>query len=135
MFDVVGSIAQAGGVEDVDRDAGDVKGFAHDVAGGARLGGNDGTLFANEGVEQAGFASVRFASDDKVDAIVHQAALGALCKQAGEAFAPVVQTRFEVAFAEVVVFFFGEVQRSFDVGAQGEQFSGKRVHFLGEGAL
>ena len=135
MFDVVGGITQAGGVEDVDRDAGNVKGFAHDVAGGTCLGSDDGTLFANEGVEQAGFAGVRFAGNDEVDTVVHQAALGALRKQTGEAFAPVVQTRFEVAFAEVVVFFFGEVQRGFDVGTQGKQFGGKRVHFLGEGAL
>ena len=121
--------------EDVDRDAGDVKGFAHDVAGGACLGGDDGAIFADEGVKQAGFAGIRFAGNDEVDAVVHQAALGTLRKQAGEAFAPVVQTRFEIAFAEVVVFFFGEVQRSFDVGAQGKQFGGKRVYFLGEGTL
>ena len=59
----------------------DEDGFAHDVARGARLRGNDGAFFADQRVQQAGFARVWFAGDDEVDAVVHQPPLGALGEQ------------------------------------------------------
>ena len=81
LFDEVARFAQSGGVEDVYRHAVDEDGFAHDVARGARLRGNDGAFFADQRVQQAGFARVWFAGDDEVDAVVHQPPLGALGEQ------------------------------------------------------
>lgn len=53
LLDLVGGLAQAGGVGDVERDAFDLDGFAQCVAGGAGDVGDDGAIDAGEAVEQA----------------------------------------------------------------------------------
>ena len=135
LFDEVVRFAQAGGVEDVHRHPVYQHGFAHDVARGSRLGGDDGAFFADERVQQAGFARVRFAGDDEVDAVVHQPSLPAARQQGVQALAPRLQAGSDVTFLQVVDFFFGEIKCRFDVGAQREQICGKGVGFAREVAL
>lgn len=57
-LDVVMGLAQAGGIDQAERDAVNLDDFLNGVAGGAGGGADDGTLKAEEGIEQAAFANV-----------------------------------------------------------------------------
>ena len=74
LDDVVG-VAQAGGVEHVQRQAVDVDAFAQHVARGARDGGDDGGVVTGQPIEQAGFAGVGPAREHDGHAVAQQAAL------------------------------------------------------------
>jgi hypothetical protein len=74
-LDVVGGLAQAGGIDEAERDAMHLDDFLDGVACGASGGTDDGTLEAEEGIEQAAFADVRRTGDDGAGTVAQDAAL------------------------------------------------------------
>ena len=67
-FNLVARLAQAGGVNEHDRQAADVRGLLNRVARRAGNGRNDGAVMAKQLVEQTGFAGVRPADNRRADA-------------------------------------------------------------------
>ncbi len=75
LLHLVLGIAQAGGVDDVQRHAIQMDVFAQHVAGGAGDLGDDGRLAAGQGVEQARFAGVGTTGDHHLHPFTQQGAL------------------------------------------------------------
>ena len=82
-LNLVVGIAQAGGVDHVQRHAIDVDMFAQHIAGGAGDIGDDGRLTPGQGIEQAGLAGVGTAGDDHVHAVTQQRALTGFAQHCG----------------------------------------------------
>src|SRR5581483_623112 len=92
-FGFVQGFANACGIDQPDRNAADGNGFAHQVAGSAGSGGNDGALAFDQAIEEAGFAHVRPADDRESQSFMHELAEGEAAgqllerqAQAGDAF-------------------------------------------------
>ena len=75
-FDLVGSQAQAGGVDEFDGDAFERDAFGDEVAGGAGRGGDDGPVALDETVEKRRLTGVGAAYDGQAEAFADDAAVG-----------------------------------------------------------
>ena len=82
-LDVLGGVAQAGGVGQHHRPAMQVQMHLDDVAGGAGGGRHDGGLAPGQPVEQAGLARIGGADDGDMDAVAQPLAAPSLGKLAG----------------------------------------------------
>ena len=69
-LDVVGGVTDAGGVDETESDAVDLKGIFDGVACGALDVGDDGTFFTEEGIEKGGFADIGGTDDGNGDAVL-----------------------------------------------------------------
>ena len=124
------TVAQAGGVDDVQRHAVDLDGLLHFVARGTSDGGNDGELGTRQGVEQRRLAGVRLASDDDFDAFAQECALTCTLHDARQGRLQAGQLTCGVGFLQEIDLFFREIQRRLDQHAQVDEGVAQRVYFL-----
>ncbi len=134
-LDLVGGIAQAGGIEHVQRQAVDLDALAQHVAGGAGHGRDDRGVVTREAVEQARLAGVRAPGDHDGEPVAQQRALPGGLGEPGKAPADELEPGVERAVAEEVHFLLGEVDGGLDPHAQLEHRFGEVVHLRGELAL
>ena len=120
-LDLVLALAQAGGVEHVQRHAFDLDGLPHHVAGGACHRRDDGQFRPGQRIEQRAFSRIRLAGDDHVHALAQQGALVGARVHALYLLAQRRKLAARIGLLEKVQLFLGEVQRGFDQHAQMHQ--------------
>ena len=84
LLDFVAAVAQAGGVDHMQRHAFDLYGLGHHIARGARHWRHDGQLGACQRIEQRAFSGVRLPGNHHLDAFAQQRTLARLLEQAGQ---------------------------------------------------
>lgn len=123
-FNGVGGVAQAGGVEKAESDAGDDDGVFHYIARGALQGADDGTLFADKAVEQGALAHVGGADDGNGNALADSLSCGVAFYEVVDMIAQLLRELQEVrAGSELDVFVVGEVQFEFEKGGELQKLS------------
>ena len=132
--DVVADRADAGGVDDIERDALDLDRLAHLVARGPGNRCDDGHVGPGQRIEKRGLADIRLPDQHHIQAFAQQRALRRLAEH-------VLQRRDDpgelaacIRFFEEVDFFFREVERGFDQHAQIGGLVDQRVHDVRERA-
>ncbi|MCY1238188.1 hypothetical protein D9M72_509130 [compost metagenome] len=130
-----GVLAQAGGVDDMQRDAVDLDGLAHAVARGAGDGRDDGQLRAGQRVQQRRLAHVGLARQHHRQALAQQRALARLRQHAAKFSADGGKLAAGVGLLQEIDLFFGEVQRGFHQHAQVDDPIHKLADSVGELAL
>ena len=135
LLDAIVGVAQAGGVDEGQRDAVEIDRLAQHVARGAGNVGDDRALGGGERVEQARFAGVRAADDDHVQAVGETCAAARAGEHVGELRAQLGQSPGEFGRGEEIDFLFGKVDRGLDPDAQADRRLGDRAHAIGERAV
>ena len=75
LFNFVLTVAQSSGIDNMQRHAIDLDMLPKHVTGRAGNGGDDGTVGAAQGIEQAGFAGVGLAGNHQLHPLLYQATL------------------------------------------------------------
>ncbi|ANY61086.1 hypothetical protein MA05_01965 [Comamonas aquatica] len=115
------AVAQAGGVDHVQRHAVDLDGLLHLVARGAGDRGDDGQLGPGQRVQQRAFAGIGLAGDHHLDAFAQQRALLGAGQHLAQLVAQRVQLAIGIGLLQEVDLFLGEVQRGLDQHTQVDQ--------------
>src|SRR5690606_18805664 len=126
----VGGVAQAGGVNDVQRDAVQCNLLDHPVAGGAGNVRDDGGFKTGQRVQQAGFTDVGLARQHDVQAFAQDGALFGVAHEVVEVGADAVEHRAGLVFFEEINFLFGEVERGFNQHPQVDDTVGQFIDGL-----
>ncbi len=135
-LDLVGRVlAQAGGVDDVERNAVDLDRLAHAVARGAGNRRDDGQLGASQRVEQRRLAHVRLPGEHHRQSLAQQRTLARLFQHAREVAADAGQLAARVGGFEEIDLFLGEVERGLHQHAQVDDLVDQRVDGLREFAF
>ena len=103
------------------RNAFDLNGFFHLVAGGASDRRNDGKLRPGQGVEQRGLARIGLASNHHLNAFAQERALSGLLLQRLQGRLQALELALGVGLLQKVDFFFWKIQRGFDQHTQAHQ--------------
>jgi hypothetical protein len=120
-FDRVARIANAGRVDERQREAIDVDPLRHEVSRGPRDLGDDRPGGAGKRVEQARFAGIGSPDDDDGAAFAHHAAGASVCGEALDLLADPRQLRQCFWMRDKVKSFLRKVQRGFQSRAEVEQ--------------
>ena len=120
-LDRVAGLAQAGGVDQGQLHAIDADGLAQQVAGGARMLGDDGTLASSQRIEQRTLAGVRRADQHHVQAIAQFLAARGLALQLRKLRDRGIQPRAQVGATKGLQRLVGEVDRRFHVHPDRQQ--------------
>ena len=118
LLDHVLAVAQAGGVDDVDRYTFNLDGLLDLVTRGAGNGRHYGQLGTGQGVEERGLAGIGLPGNDHADAFAQQGALARLLQDQLQTGKDVVELALGIGFLQEVDLFFGKIQRGLDQHAQ-----------------
>src|SRR5690348_8111744 len=132
---VVGRVAEACGVEDVQRHTVDVDPLADYIAGRAGYGRDDGCVISRESIQEARLPRVWTAGDHDGHAFAKQAALPGTLLDALEMLAHGLKALGQLAVCKEVDFLLRKVDRRLDVGTQIDDGLGEAAHHVGELAL
>ena len=135
LFNHVIGIAQAGGIDDMQRHAIDVDMFTQNIPGGAGDIRDDGAFSASQRVEQAGLAGIRPSGDDHRHAVTQQRALPCFPVHLSQLRLDRLQLTEYMAIGKKIDFLFRKINRRFDIDTQVNQGFGQPMHALGKSAL
>ena len=128
-------VAQARGIDDMQRHAVDMDMLAQHVAGGAGDVGDDCCFAARQGVQQARFTGIWPPGDHHLHPFAQQTALTSFGADGVEIGHHLVQLGFNFAIGEEIYFLIREVNRRFHVDAQVSERFHKMIHPRGERPL
>ncbi len=129
------SVAQACGVDDMQRHAVDVDMLAQDVTGGAGNVGHNRGFTARQGVQQARFPGVWTTGNHDLHPFTQQAALTRFGAHRIEVGNHIVELRFDFSIGKEVDLFVREVDSRFHIDAQVSKCFHKVVNTCREGTL
>ena len=133
-LDGILSLAQARGVDDVQRNAFDLYRLAQGIARGAGDLGDDGAVFAGELVQQAGLADVGLTHQHHVQATAQQCALARAIENVLQLLTDGVESRQRARLLEKLDLLFREIEGGFDQHAQINQRIDNAVNLFRESA-
>ena len=120
-LDGVVGLAYAGGVDEAIGDALQVDDVFDGIAGSAVYVGDEGALFAQEGVEEGRFAGVGLADDDGGYSVLDGVTAAERVGQAGDDGFDVTGQLVELSAIGKLYFFFAEIQFEFNKGDELQQ--------------
>ncbi len=133
LFDFAGSVAQPGGIDQMDGIALESDEFFDRVAGGAGVGGDNGAVAAGQEIEEGGLAGIGGAGNDNPGAVAKQMALLPGIEQGLNAVDNGGILAASSSGTDCGSSLSGKSQHGFDVRAQGEEGVGKDRGCDGEG--
>ncbi len=132
LLHLVLGVAQAGGVDDVQRHAIQVDMLAQHIAGGTGDLGDDGGLAPGQGIEQARLASVGTTGDHHLHPFPQQGALPGFAANLVQRPHDGVKIPRYLAVGEKIDLFIREVDGRFHIDAQADQALHQLLDFVGE---
>ena len=134
-LDHIVGLAQAGGVDQVDRHAFDADLLDDAIAGGAGDGGDDGDFGTGQRIQQAGLADVGGPGQHDVQALAQAGTVAGGGQQLAQGGVDGIELAGGVGALQEFDFFFGKVEGGFDQHAQVQQLVGQHVDLPGKYAL
>ena len=125
---------KAGGIHEHQGDAADFDGFFDGVSGGAGDVGDNGPVFLEKGIEEAGFACVGAAHNGGAEAVFDDSSFFRPFQQGGKALFDTIQSFPNLLIGQIFQVFFGIVDGYFQLGNEVCQLVPAHFHKAGQGA-
>ena len=130
LLDFIVSIAQAGGINHVQRNTFDLQGAAHHITGRSGDWRDNRQVVTGQTVEQTGFADIRLPGQDHMQAALQQPALLGTVKNLSQTLLQTIESAKGIGRFEKIDLFLGKIESRLDQCAQFRQLLKQRIDFL-----